>query len=46
MHANDEFVRPSTEKEATSQKVEDRRGLFTPYLVFYKRILQCTEREE
>lgn len=44
MHANDATIRPSTEQEARSDWVKDRKkALFTPYLLFYKRILQYAD---
>ncbi|MCJ1249668.1 hypothetical protein MMC30_006894 [Trapelia coarctata] len=46
MHANDATVRPSTGHEATSHKTRDGTGGFVPYLLFYRRVLQYTERED
>jgi len=43
MLADDARVMPSTEQEAKSKKINDRKGMFTPYLLIYKRILQYTE---
>ena len=36
--ADDEEVRPASEQEATSQKVQGYKGAFTPYILFYKRM--------